>query len=123
MLSYFPELKRSFEYFEMTPQVKASYNPRHSLGKVRGVFQFMKRGELLRQNDLLDSTDVPTLWTKQKLDLGKFVTIDGVDYRIVNNNDWLFEGGFYCFSLETFTGNSDKQTAHDYVNIGQNDYD
>lgn len=122
-LSYFPELFRRFEYFDMKPQVSASYYPRTSLGRVRGIFQFMKKSELLRQNDVLDDTEVPALWTKQKLDLGKFVTIDDIDYRIVSSNDWLFEGGFYCFTLETFTGNSDRQEAHDYVNIGQNDYD
>ena len=122
-LSYFPELFRMFEYFKMKPQVKASYSPRESLGKVRGIFQFVKRGELLRQNDVMDNVDVPTLWTRKKLEVGNFVTIEDVDYRIVNNNSWVYEGGFYCFTLETFTGNSDKQEPHEYVNIGQNDYD
>lgn len=122
-LSYFPELFRSFEYFDMKPQAVASYTPRVSLGRVKGIFQFMKKGELLRQNDALDNTDVPVLWTKRKLEMGKFITIDDTDYRIVSNNDWLFEGGFYCFTLETFTGNSDKQEPHDYVDLGQNSYD
>lgn len=123
MLSYFPELFRNYSYFSMKPQVNASYSPREYLGDVRGVFQFMKKGELLRQNDVLDDTDVPVLWTRKKLLKGNFVEIESVDYRIVNDNDWHFEGGFYCYMLESFTGNSDRQEKHDYVNLGQNDYD
>ena len=124
MLSFFPEQFRMFDYFHMTPHNIASYSKRESLGKVRGVFQYMKKGELKRENDTLSGMNVPTLWTRQKLNVGDFfIQKDDELYRIINPADWLFEGGFCCYVLETVVGNTDEQEPHEYVNIGQNDYD
>lgn len=124
MLSFFPEQFRMFDYFHMTPHNIASYSKRESLGKVRGVFQYMKKGELKRENDTLSDMNVPTLWTRQKLNVGDFfIQKDDELYRIINPADWLFEGGFCCYVLETVVGNTDEQEPHEYVNIGQNDYD
>lgn len=124
MLSFFPELFRQFDYFHMTPNPVASYSTRESLGKVRGIFQYMKKGELKRENETLDDVNVPTLWTRQKLNVGDFfIQKEDETYRIVNPADWLFEGGFYCYVLETLVGNSDVQEAFDYVDLGQNSYD
>lgn len=124
MLAFFPEQFRMFDYFHMTPQNIASYSKRESLGKVRGIFQYMKKGELKRENDTLSDMNVPTLWTRQKLNVGDFfIQKDEELYRIINPADWLFEGGFCCYVLETVVGNTDEQEPHEYVNIGQNDYD
>lgn len=122
-LMFFAELFRMFDYFTMKPQTVASYSKRESLGKVKGVFQYMKKGELLRENDTLADTNVPTLWTRQKLEVGNFfIQKDEELYRIKNPSDWTFEGGFNVYVLETFVGNSDVQNTHEYVNLGQEDY-
>lgn len=124
MLAFFSEQRRSFKYFHMTPKPVASYSQREYLGNVTGVFQYMKRGELIRENDALADTNVPTLWTRQSLKVGDYFIEKGDEtYRIVNPADWTFEGGFNVYVLETFVGNSDKQEPFEYVNIGQNDYD
>jgi hypothetical protein len=108
----------------MTPNVGASYSRKGEVEKVRGVFQYMKRGELKRENDTLADVNVPTFWTKRKLSVGDyFIQKEDELYRIVNPADWLFEGGFNCYVLETVVGNTDKQEAFDYVNLGQNSYD
>ena len=125
MLSFFPEQFRAFEYVQMTPQAVASYSKRVSLGKVRGVFQYMKKGELRREEETLNDVNVPTLWTRQKLKSGYYFIEKEEDelYRIVNPADWLFEGGFYCYILETFVGVSDVQKIDTEVDIGQGSYD
>ena len=110
MLAFFSEQRRSFKYFHMTPKPVASYSQREYLGNVTGVFQYMKRGELIRENDALADTNVPTLWTRQSLKVGDYFIEKGDEtYRIVNPADWTFEGGFNVYVLETFVGNSDKQ--------------
>ena len=38
-------------------------------------------------------------------------------------SDWTFGGGFNAYVLETFVGNSDVQKPHEYVNLGQEDYE
>ena len=124
LLSFFPEQFRMVSYFCMKPLNVASYTEREYLGKVRGVFQYMKKGELKRENDTLEDTNVPTFWTRQKLKVGNyFLQKDDELYRIVNLADWLFEGGFHCYVLETFVGNSDVQVNFEDVDLGQNSYD
>lgn len=124
MLVFFNEQKRSFKYFTMSPNTVASYSTREYLDNVVGVFQYMKRGELTRENDTLADINVPTLWTRQKLKVGNFfIEKDDEIFRIVNPADWSFEGGFNIYVLETFVGNSDVQKPFKHVNLGQNNYD
>lgn len=124
MLSAFPELFRQFEYFHMTPQPNASYSTRDNVVRVRGIFQYMKKGELVREQDTLADIDVPTFWTKEKLKVGDyFIQKDDDVYRIVNRANWLFEGGFNCYVLTTVVGNTDVQQPFEYVDLGQNSYD
>ena len=124
LLSFFPEQFRMVSYFCMKPLNVASYTEREDLGKVRGIFQYMKKGELKRENDTLEDTNIPTFWTRQKLKIGNyFLQKDDELYRIVNSADWLFEGGFHCYVLETFVGNSDVQVNFEDVDLGQNSYD
>lgn len=121
-LAFFAEQFRIFDYFYMKPLPTGSYTPREDLGKVKGVFQYMKKGDLLRENEVEAETDVPTFWTRKKLVVGNFIQKEDELYRIVSDYTWKFEGNFYCYSLETFIGNSDKQEEFDYVDIGQNSY-
>ena len=124
LLSFFPEQFRMVSYFCMKPLNVASYTEREDLGKVRGIFQYMKKVELKRENDTLEDTNIPTFWTRQKLKVGNyFLQKDDELYRIVNSADWLFEGGFNCYVLETFVGNSDVQVNFEDVDLGQNSYD
>lgn len=123
-MAFFSEQFRMFEYFTMKPYTTASYSDREVLGKVRGVFQYLKRGELRREEDALSDVNVPTLWTRQKLKVGNyFIQKDDETYRIVNPAEWLFEGGFNVYILETVVGNTDVQEPFEHVNLGQDDYE
>lgn len=121
-LAFFAEQFRMFDYFSMKPLPTGSYTPREDLGKVKGVFQYMKKGDLVRENEVEAETDVPTFWTRKKLVVGNFIQKEDELYRITSDYTWKFEGNFYCYSLETFVGSSDKQIPFDYVDIGQNSY-
>lgn len=124
MLNFFTEQFRVFDYFCMKPRVNASYAPRVSLGKVKGILQYMKKGELREEGDTLADVNIPVLWTKSKLKLGDYFISKGEEiYRITNNADWLFEGNFNCYVLEEVVGNTDTQVQHEYVELGQNNYD
>lgn len=123
-LIYFTEQFRRFEYFTMKPKVTGSYTERESLGTVTGILQFMKKGELLRENDTLNDVNIPTFWTRKKLDTEgcHFIQLEDDCYKIVNDYPWFFEGGFYCYGLETVVSNTDQQESFDYINMGQDDY-
>lgn len=124
MLCFFPEQFRQFDYFLMKPNIVASYTNREDVRKVTGVFQYMKKGELKREEDTQSDVNIPTFWTREKLKVGEgFIQKDDELYRIVNPADWLFEGGFNCYVLESFVGNSDVQEPFEDVDLGQNSYD
>ena len=121
-LAFFTEQFRMFDYFSMKPLPTGSYSPRENLGQVKGVFQYMKKGDLNRENETEAEVDVPTIWTRQKLKVGNFIQKEEELYRITSDYTWKFEGNFYCYSLETFIGSSDEQEPFDYVDVGQNSY-
>lgn len=123
ILMFFSEQKRKFSYFSMKALPGGSYTDREELGTITGVFQHVKKGDLLRENDTEADVNVPTIWTMKKLKVGNFIQMDDELYRITSDYTWKFEGGFYCYSLETFIGSSDEQKPFEYVDIGQNDYD
>jgi hypothetical protein len=122
-LAFFTEQFRMFDYFSMETLPVASYSQRVLLGKIKGVFQYVKKGDLIRENDTEADVNVPTIWTRTKLKVGNFIEMDEELYRITSDYTWKFEGGFYCYSLETFVGNSDEQQPFEDVNIGQGHYD
>lgn len=122
MLSAFTEQFRMFPYFSMKPRTVAGYEQREDLGKIRGVFQYLKKGALDREEETLNETNVPTFWTRQKLKVGNFITADDIDFRITNDYPWMFEGGYYCYGLESIVSNTDKQTPMPDVDMGQNSF-
>lgn len=126
-LVFFTEQFRMFDYFTMTPLNVSSYSKRENVTKVRGIFQYMKKGELEREEDTLADINVPTFWTRTKLDTRKgFIQKDEDElYRITNDYPWFFEGGYYCYGLEEFVGNSDTQEPYteEEVDLGMNDYE
>ena len=82
----------------------------------------MKKGDLARENEVLSDEQVPTFWTRKKLESGNFIEMKGDDclYRITNNQPWKFEGNFYIYILESVTGNTNKQEpfTEEEVNLG-----
>lgn len=121
-LAFFAEQFRMFKYFSMSPLPVASYSQRVFLSNIKGVFQYVKKGDLIRENEIEADVNVPTIWTRTKLKVGNFIEMDDELYRITSDYPWKFEGGFYCYSLETFIGNSDAQEPFENVNLGQDDY-
>lgn len=123
-LAFFSEQFRNFKCFEMTPNNTSSYSERMNIRTVRGVFQYAKRGELRVQNDTLNDIDVPTFWTRAKLNpIKDFIEFENSVFRITNPSSWVHEGGFFCYVLEELAGNTDTQEQFEHVNLGQDDYD
>lgn len=122
MLSFFSEQFTYVSYFSMQTDTVAGYSNRKDLGNVRGVLQYMKKGDLMRENDTLSDVSVPTFWTRQKLECGNFIKFkDDEDiFRITNKQPWKREGNFNIYVLETVSGNTDEQEPHEDVDLGNN---
>lgn len=120
-LLFFTEQFRTVDYFSLKTETVAGFSGREDLGSVRGVFQYMKRGDLRHEDETLSDINIPTFWTRSKLKAGNFIkTREDEDiYRLVNPESWKHEGDFFVYVLETVTGNTDVQVPHEYVDLGQ----
>ena len=123
MLNFFQEQFRQFDYFSMQALPRSSYKTRVELGKVKGIVQYMKKGDLHEENDTLSLEETPTLWTRQTIKTGNFIKKGDDIFRIRKPADWTFEGGFNVYILESVVGVTDTQQPFSDVNLGQNDYD
>lgn len=123
MLAFFPEQFRMFDYFHISPDVAVSYKTIEKLPPIKGILQYVKKGELRQENDTISNVNVPTLWTRQPLKVGDyFIKKDSETFRVIKPVDWLFEGGFCCYELSSVVGNVGDEQPFDDVNLGQNDY-
>lgn len=124
LLTHFVEQFREVSYFYMKPNTTSGFTNKTDLGKVRGVFQFVKQSELKQQDETLSDVAVPTFWTRGSLSFGNyFISFDDQTYRIKNRNKWNFEAGFNCYILELVTNWSAKSEPHEDVRTGADDYE
>lgn len=115
MLSYFPELMLPATYFTMKPKIVAGYEERIVLKTVKGHFQTLKQGDLVDKGETLNNKEILTFWTREKLDITNFLTIQNVDYRIKNTFDWRFAGNFFVYEVEQLQSLTDIQEPTDFT--------
>ena len=122
MLAFFPEQVRRFSYFSMIPNTVSGYQERTEIVEVKGVLQHLRKSQLGEDVSTLTEHIVPTFWTKQKLDVGKFLHIsEDEDYRIEKNYDNYFTGKYHCYELSLVTGVTDKQGTEE-LDYGVGDF-
>lgn len=127
MLAYFPELMRVYYNFTMEPLASGGYEERSTPVKIKGILAFVRSGRIVMENDTISSTDRPFFWSRRKLTPATFISdtlsLDGKIYRICEDSDWTYEGGFYPYELQTVTGNTDTQVEDTDIQTNvQSDY-
>lgn len=110
MLMYQTGQFRDFTYFNMNPNVNSGYTIDTSFPaqKLRGVLQNSVSKVAESNGNLVDIND-ERLWCEKQLLRGLFINFDEykeVTYRIVDGNDWPFEGGFFMYTLERVVGDN-----------------
>ena len=83
MLAFFPEQVRRFSYFSMIPNTVSGYQERTEIAEVKGVLQHLRKSQLGEDVSTLTEHIVPTFWTKQKLDVGKFWRAVGDNQQVL----------------------------------------
>lgn len=109
-LDAWAELKEVFTYFSQDPRNGDGYTNRSAEVNKVGVVQNLASG-VVDSNGHLVNTDNRMLWIDEELTTGWFIRRQGVVYRIMVDNDWNQEMGFFSYSLERVIGaNGDTQT-------------
>lgn len=110
MLLHFPEQLRPFQYFNMEPGMNSGYTLDGSPVTVWGVIQ--NAASMIKEShDNLISSDHMNVWIDTKLTRGWFLSFENIIFRIVNGNDWPFEGGYYMYTIERLVGNNGTPDA------------
>ena len=125
MLSVFPELFSVYYTFNMTPLKQGGFSPRTNVTPVKGILQYVRGGKLLQEDETIEATDTPYLWTRSRLEVGTFVseTAAGTTvYRICGNGDWTRTGGFECYELHSMVGATDTQTSDAGLKYGTSQF-
>jgi hypothetical protein len=104
-LLHFPEQFRSISYFDQTPKFNDGWNTAIPIGTIRGIIQNKTSG-VKDQNGLIVRNIQYYLWTltSARVAAGKFIDFQSDVYRIIIDNDWPTEDGFYSYELEKVVG-------------------
>lgn len=123
MLGFFPEIFREFDYFSMSPEITGGYSNRTEEIKIKGVLQNVNSGLLRQEGDTIAGTSHPVFWTRSILLLGYFIKDGETVYRITRTNDWVRQGNFYKYDLESVVGNKDEDSGvEDVVDYAKSTY-
>jgi hypothetical protein len=118
ILSFFPELKKKYVYFRARPLTTGGYGTRTDVGTIVGILQYVKSGDILKQNDTEADVEVPAFWTRTKMHMDSYLEDeDGVVYKRTKPNDWKSYGNFYVYVLETVVNILDTQTSNPSVSV------
>ena len=123
MLLAWTEQQRTITVYEMTANVNGGWTivPDSSVSII-GVFQNTRGGGLKDNNGNLVKTDGRELWTKTGNLKGKFFQWEGTVYRLIDGNNWSFEGGFYRYGVEKVVGNNATESDNASWNLGSNSF-
>jgi len=119
MLLAFPELMKPYEVFKMQPRMGAGYGERHDKRKVSGYWSWRKSGKTGEEGDLNVPDHQATFWVRGNF-LGKkvvveqndFIEMDGDIFRVVQNDNFTLEGGFYKCLMRRLAGPTDQQVTN-----------
>lgn len=107
MLLAWPEQYTSLTVFDMTPGINGGLSSVDgSELAIKGVFQNTRSGASKDSNGNLVETNGMELWTSTGGLSNKYLSWEGKLYRLIDNNNWSREGGFYRYGLEKVVGNA-----------------
>lgn len=130
MLIAFPELIKTYEVFKMKPRTGGGYGERYSKQKVRGYWSWRKQTRTGIESDLNVPDHQATFWIQSCVAAKKvfvhqndFVEVDDVLFRIINDQNFSLEGGFYKCLMQRMAGPTDRQVTNTSVDaVIRSDY-
>ena len=107
----FPERFLPFSWWKATANFNDGWTPVGQPVFLRGIFNNDLSG-IKNSNGNTASYSHYFLWCQEDLDDGDFITWNGVNYRILHDNDWTSQNGFTQYIINKVVG-SDGPTNLD----------
>jgi hypothetical protein len=115
MLLSFPEQFINVPYFDMQPLINDSYGQRENQVSINCIIQNKTSGVKDSNGNLVRNSSY-YLWATRKLIAGKFIEWQGHIYRLIVDNDWLREGGFWSYEIEKLVGSNGNVITQTWEN-------
>jgi hypothetical protein len=130
LLLSFPELMKTYDVFKMEPRGIGGYGKRYGIRKVDGYWSWRKQSKLEVRDDSLVLNYQAIFWAKDDLATGEsnvaqgdFMEIGKEVFRVLDDQNFIHEGGFTKCLMEKLGGVTDRQTANTKVDEAiANDY-
>lgn len=122
MLLAFPEQFITITVYSQTANYNAGWIPGNDQRQVRGIIQNTSGNRIKDNNGNLARSGGEEFWTGEANLAGLFTQIDGDVYRLVSDNKWKTEGGFFRYSLEKVVGNDGTESANPAWNTGGHNF-
>lgn len=124
MLLAWPEQMRTLYVYDMNALINGGWevvkdtNGDVITQAIIGVFQNTRGGGVKENNGNLVKTEGRELWTQTGNLDGKFLNWEGEVYRLLDTNNWSFEGGFHRYGLQKVVGNDGTESDNAAWNFG-----
>lgn len=122
MLLAFPEQYTTITVYSQTPDYNGGWKPGNDQRTVVGIIQNTTGNRIKDSNGNLARSGGVEFWTTEGNLAGLFSQIDGYVYRLVSDNKWKSEGGFFRYSLEKVVGNDGTESENPAWNTGGHNF-
>jgi hypothetical protein len=122
MLAAFPELIKPYKVFQMRPVVVGGYSERFDERIIRGYWSWRKLSKEEEQGGLKTQNYQAVFWAEDGFNSGKskivqsdFVEVNEKIFRVIDDQDFIHEGGFTKCLMQILSSTTDQQVSNKMV--------
>lgn len=116
-----PELFQKAIMFNQSPVVNGGYIDQTTGIPVRLIFKD-EGSSVKTSGGSVVVTKNKTGWSRKALPPNVFLLFKSVVYRLMNDQDWAFQGGFYVYGLEKVMGDNGQTSYQPVADSGSRDF-
>lgn len=122
MLLFFPEQRRSITVYSQTAKMNGGWTKNNDDRSVTGIWQHTRPKALKDSNGNTVKSSGLEFWSEEADLGGLFTVLEGDVYRLLSNQPWAFEGGFYRYELDKVVGNDGTESINTSWNVGSHNF-
>lgn len=116
-----PELFQKATMFNQSPLVNGGYDNQTPGVPVRGIFQD-EGSEVKTKGGATTKSKNKTIWSRKPLVAGAFLLFKTTVYRILKDQEWDFQAGFYVYGIEKVVGDNGSKSYEPAASLGGRDF-
>lgn len=116
-----PQLFQKAKLFNQSPLVNGGYDKKTPPIDIRVIFRD-ETSAVKTEGGVLVRTRKKTIWSRKELPAGAFIWFENLVFRIVTDNDWGLQRGFFIYEIEKVIGDNGKPAYIPAAQLGGHDF-